>query len=319
MQSNSIRRKLIAAFLYMTLFSLSVSVGAQDYSDWSAPERLGPEINTTGVLEGCPFISKDGLNLFFASNRAGGSGAADIWVSTRESEDSVWNLPFNLGPVLNSSAAEVCPTFHTNGRYLYFVSARAGGCGGDDIYVARLTNKKDLTSWSQPVNLGCEFNSAESDITPSLFEDEDGTVYMYFSSNRTGGLGGMDIYVSVQRPDGTFGAPVNVAELNTISNDMRPNIRYRDGLEIFFESNRAGSLGANDLYSSTRSSTSDTWSAPETLGVIVNSTFNEGRPSLSFDGTTLYFMSNRDDAANDIYVTRRSRLRGNGNTFPLGR
>ena len=312
MTNPSIQHKLFAAIISVAILYLSSSPAvAQDFSDWSAPERLGPEINTTGVLEGCPFISKDNRTLFFASNRAGGSGAADIWASTRESEESGWTTPFNLGPILNSSSAEVCPTYHISGRYLYFVSARPGGCGGDDIYVARLESKKDLTSWSTPENLGCQFNSSVNDITPSLFEDEDGTVYMYFSSNRAGGLGGMDVYVSIRQPEGTFGTPVNVAELNTASNDMRPNIRYRDGLEIFFESNRTGTLGANDLYSSTRSSTSDTWSAPENLGPIVNSTFTEGRPSLSFDGTTMYFMSNRDDASNDIYVTRRTRLKGN--------
>jgi Tol biopolymer transport system component len=311
MTSQSIHRQLFAVIVFAAIFSSSFSlVKGQAYSPWSAPERLGPEINTSGVLEGCPFISKDGLTLFFASNRSGGSGAADIWASSRDTADSGWTTPFNLGPVLNSSAADVCPTYHISGRYLYFVSARSGGCGGDDIYVARLISKKDLTSWSTPENLGCQFNSAQNDITPTLFEDEDGTVYLYFSSNRSGGAGGMDIYVSVRQPDGTFGTPVNVTELNTASNDMRPNIRYRDGLEIFFESNRPGALGQNDLYSAIRSSTSDTWSTPENLGPIVNTTFTEGRPSLSFDGTTLYFMSNRDDAANDIYVTHRTRLKG---------
>lgn len=310
MSNNFTSQTIAVAILVATLLSLSPSTGAQEYSDWSAPQRLGPEINTTGVLEGCPFISKDNSTLFFASNRTGGSGAADIWASTRDSEDAAWTTPFNLGPVLNSAAADVCPTYTISGRYLYFVSARTGGCGGDDIYVARLTSKKDLTSWSTPENLGCQFNSALNDITPTLFEDEGGTVYMYFSSNRTGGAGGMDIYASVRQPDGTFGGPVNVTELNTASNDMRPNIRYRDGLEIFFESNRTGALGPNDLYSSTRSATSDTWSAPENLGATVNTTFNEGRPSLSFDGTEMYFMSNRHDSASDIYVTRRSRLKG---------
>lgn len=317
MTGHTINQKLFAAAIAVA-FSLSTA-HAQVFSSWSAPQRLGSEINTTGVLEGCPFISKDGLTLFFASNRAGGSGAADIWASTRESGDSGWTTPFNLGPILNSSAADVCPTYHISGRYLYFVSARTGGCGGDDIYVARLTSKKDLTSWSAPENLGCQFNSPQNDITPSLFEDDDGTVYLYFSSNRPGGAGGMDLYVSAQQPDGTFGPAVNVTELNTSSNDMRPNIRYRDGLEIFFESNRSGSLGQNDLYFAVRSATSDPWSAPENLGATVNTGFNEGRPSLSFDGTTLYFMSNRDDAANDIYVTRRSRIRGGEPTLSLAR
>lgn len=292
-----------------SLLFAAMPCAAQEYGDWSAPVPVSA-VNTPGILEGCPFISKDNQTLFFASNRPNGSGGADIWATTREGEDAPWSTPFNLGPMLNSASADVCPTYTISGRYLYFVSARPGGCGGDDIYVSRLKNKKDLTSWTTPVNLGCQFNSAAHDITPSLFEDEDGTVYMYFSSNRPGGMGGMDIYVAEQLANGMFGTAVPVAGLNTTFNDMRPNIRYRDGLEIFFESNRTGTLGFNDLYSSVRTSTSAPWSTPQNLGSIVNSAFNEGRPSLSFDGTELYFMSNRDDAANDIYVTRRSRLRG---------
>lgn len=308
MNYSGMRNAIVAAACMVVLFC-ELPVPAQRYSDWTAPVSLGPTVNTS-VNDGCPFISKDNLSLFFASNRNGTFGMNDIYVTQRESEDSVWGTPFNLGAVINSPGNEVCPTFTISGRYLYFVSNRPGGCGGDDIYVSRLMNKKDLTSWDTPVNLGCQFNSSANDITPSLFEDEAGTVYLYFSSNRTGGAGLMDIYVSVRQPDGTFGTPTAVSELNTASDDQRPNIRYRDGLEIFFESNRAGTLGATDLYSSTRQTTLSAWSAPVNLGAVVNSSAVEGRPSLSFDGTELYFMSGRSGGlgSNDIYVTRRSKI-----------
>ncbi len=303
------RRNFTAALTLSLLLFLTLSPAqAQHYGDWSVPENLGTTINTA-ALEGCPFIAKDNLTLFLASNRAGGSGANDIYASQRDSEESSWGAPFNLGTDINSSAGEECPTLAISGRYLFFVSNRAGGCGGTDIYVARRVTKKDLTSWEAPQNLGCQFNSILNDITPSLIEDEDGTVYLFLSSNRAGGLGGMDIYVSTLDGSGVFGTPVPVSELNTTFNDQRPNVRRRDGLEIFFESDRTGTLGLTDLYSSIRATTSSAWTAPVNLGATVNSIAAEGRPSLSWDGTELYFMSTRAGGfgSNDIFVTRRSK------------
>ena len=83
----------------------------------------------------------------------------------------------------------------------------------------------------------------------------------------------------------------------------------RNGLELYFYSNRteAGAQGGNDIYVSTRASHQDPWSAPLNLGTNVNSGSSETRPSLSWDGTTLYFGTTRE-GSNDIYVTRRSRV-----------
>lgn len=316
---NSLVMKFAAAFaiLLAAVFAGVTDVSAQHYSDWSAPVPV-TDVNTPGILEGCPFIGKDNLTLFFASNRTapGAQGGADIYVTTRESEDAPWATPVNLGPNINTSGADVCPTYTISGRYLYFVSNTPHPgtvhCGGDDIYVARLANKKDLTSWEPAVNLGCQFNSPANDITPTLFEDEDGTVHLYFSSNRSGGMGGMDIYVSERLSDGTFGAPTPVAELNTTSNDQRPNIRYRDGLEIFFESDRPGGFGSTDLYSSVRDDPESSWSVPANLGSVINNSLAQGRPSLSFDGTELYFMQGTPGvgSSNDLFVARREKVRG---------
>lgn len=315
MRNSFIRETTITLLLLVGLFAGATVTSAQHYSDWSAPAPV-TDVNTSGVLEGCPFIGKDNLTLFFASNRVGSIGGADIYVTTRESEEDPWGQPVNLGPNINTAGSEVCPTYTISGRYLYFVSntPRPGTehCGGDDIYVARLTNKKDLTSWEPAVNLGCQFNSPANDITPTLVEAENGTVYLYFSSNRTGGMGGMDIYVSEQQPNGTFGTPVPVTELNTAFNDQRPNVRYRDGLEIFFESDRPGGFGSTDLYSSVRDDMESSWSVPANLGSVINNSLAQGRPSLSFDGTELYFMQGTPgiSSSNDIFVARRDKLTG---------
>ena len=109
-----------------------------------------------------------------------------------------------------------------------------------------------------------------------------------------------------------FGPASPIAELNTAAADGQPNVR-RDGLEIFFFSNRAGAAG-NDIYAATRASTADAWSTPVNLGPNVNSAASETRPSLSWDGTTLYFGSTRTgggaEGDSDHYVTTRERLTG---------
>jgi Tol biopolymer transport system component len=91
--------------------------------------------------------------------------------------------------------------------------------------------------------------------------------------------------------------------VNTESQDGQPNVR-RDGRELFFYGNRPGS-GGNDIYSASRASTSDPWSTPVNLGPNVNDvTAAETRPSLSWDGRTLYFGSTRAGSS-DIFFTRR--------------
>lgn len=281
------------------------------YSDWSVPVNLGSTINTPG-FDGCPSVTKDGLNLLFMSDF--GSSALDLKVSHRESPDSFWQIPVSLGTDINTAAfAEACPTLSISGRYLYFVSNRPDGCGDYDIYIAQRMDKKSFTGWSEPQNLGCHVNSAGIELSPSLFEDEDGTVYLYFSSGlRPGGMGLGDIYVSQMQPDGTFGPASPVVEFNTSFNEVRPKIRARDGLEIFFDSNRPGTLGAQDIYVSTRECTSCSWTTPVNLGPAVNSNVIDGGAALSFDGTELYFMSNRTGGfgGQDLYVARRTKLTG---------
>lgn len=257
----------------------------------------------SSALDGCPFAAQRGDVLFFASDRAGGAGKLDIWYSVRRA-DGTWGEPANFTAV-NSAEDDFCPMAHRNGRTFLFVSARAGGCGAtgtSDIYLSRHHENR---GWSTPANLGCSINSPASEASPSLTDTE-----LYFSSTRAGGLGGSDIYVSAF--DGVaFGAPVLAAGLNTADNDFRPNVR-RDGLEIFFDSNRAGGIGGLDIWTATRASTSAAWSTLSNLGGAVNSTANELRPSLSWDGTTLYFGSTRagGEGSQDLYVTTRPKLTG---------
>lgn len=293
-----------ATALLVILVASGAPAWAQRFSTWSAAQNIGPTINTT-ASEVCPFIAPDNLTLFLASDRTGGTGGFDVLFSTRANASAPWGAPVNSGTNINTSSGELCPTLVPGGLALYFISDKPGGCGGNDIYVAQRTTTQD--QWGPAVNVGCQVNSPQSEMSPSLFTDAGGTTRLYFSSNRPGGPGMTDIYVSTLQTNGQFGSPALVEGLNTSFNDQRPNIRVRGGLEIFFESDRTGTVGSSDIYASSRASTSSSWQPPVNLGASVNSASGESRPSVSYDGRELYFHSNRPggSGAADIYVSRR--------------
>ena len=287
------------------------------WSAWSAPVNLGSIVNSS-FNDNHPAISKDGLSLFITSGRPGGVNGAnasqfeEIWVSHRDSPDADWGPPVNLGPAINIVGSNTgSPTFTPDGHRMYFHSSRPGFCGLADLYVARRHDKRDNLGWGPAENLGCVVNGPAFDNGPTYFEDETtGITTLYFTSTRLGGPGDYDIYASTRvGDDGEFGPAVLVAELSAPGRDTRTAIR-RDGLEMFLSSDgtgRVGGVGSQDIWVSTRASTLDPWSTPVNLGANVNSTAFDGAPALSFDGTTLYFFSERVGGVGkrDLYVTRR--------------
>lgn len=294
---------LLVLIIIATAMALTKFVSAKHFGDWGIPVNAesipgtSSDLNST-ANEGYPIMSPDGLTLYIVSDRPSGMGALDILAAHRASTDDAWGDPENLGLPINSSANDWSPT-PVPGHGLFFVSTRTDSCGLDDIYFTRFKNG----AWEEPQNVGCQINSAAFDFGPSYFEDESGKGILYFSSNRAGG---QDIYSSVD-----FGPAQLVPELNTILNDVRPNVR-KDGLEIVFDSNRIGTLGLLDIYTASRATTADHWSTPTNLGPLINSTVNDARPTLSRDGLTLMFGSNRagGDGQSDIYISRREKLTG---------
>jgi Tol biopolymer transport system component len=292
--------------------------GSRPGTAWTTPINLehvpGTDMDlNTRDNEGCPTISRDGRRLFFASNRPGGYGGLDIWMSARAHADEPWGKPVNVGAPINTPADEFCPSPMPDGHGFMYVSTKPGGCGGADMY---LTREHRNGGWPLTVNLGCHVNSAAGEASPFIVEYEQGAE-LYFSSNKPGGFspedaqlpaGDSDIYVSIVLPDGSLATPVLAPGLNTSANDSRPNVR-RDGLEIIFDSDRPGSMGMADLYSAVRAAPGHAWSEPANLGDDVNSTLNETRPSLSWDARTLFFGSTRasSEGSSDIYVTTRRR------------
>ncbi len=303
-----------SALLFAACILLSAAIAAEDrpqYSAWSNPENL-TAINST-VNDAGAFISRDGLSLYFGSMRGGNF---DIYVSHRPCKDADWELPQILGPAVNTSCHEQTPTLSMDGHWLYF-ARDCGGFGGQDIFVSRRHNKREDSGWQLPVNLGSGVNTAANESCPALFEDEEsGITTLYFSSSATL-YAREDIFAStLQEEDGTFGQAVRVEEISDpdpLVRDARPFV-WKNGLIIFLDSDRPGTLGGQDLWISARAKTSDPWSTPVNLGAVFNSVFLEARPVLSFDGTELYFHSNRTGTGtlggNDIYRSTRTKLKG---------
>lgn len=290
----------------------ATSPAALRFSEWSEPVNLGPIVNSSSN-DRHPAISKNGLSLYFTSDRPGGFGGLDIWVSHRATLDDPWGPPQNVGPNINTSGDENAPNLSVDGHSLYFGSTRPGGFGRADIWVSRRHNKRDDFGWEPPVNLGLGINTAAEENGPTIFEDDEtGITTLYFTSlNRPGGMGDWDVYASTLNPDGSFGPAVLVSELSSSARDTRTAIR-RDGLEMFISSNRPGSFGDIDLWVSTRVTTGDAWSTPVNLGLMVNSAFDDGAPALSWNGKTLFFYSNRPGGfgGRDLYMIKRKKLRG---------
>jgi hypothetical protein len=196
-----------------------------------------------------------------------------------------------------------------DGHLLFFARSGPNGFGSFDLYVSRRTNKRDDFQWRTPVNLGSVVNSPGIDWGPAIFEDDKtGTFTLYFSSDRDS-PGVEHIYASTLQKDETFGPPVPVEELNSLRRDVRPAI-HKDGLQRFLDSDRPGTFGLVDLYVSTRARTTEPWSPPVNLGLDINSGLVDARAVLSFDGTELYFHSNRAgmEAGNDLYKSTRTKL-----------
>ena len=131
-------------------------------SDWSAPVNLGAPVNSSaGEMNAA--LSPDELSLYFTSNRAGGLGGTDIWVSQRDCNTCPWQTPVNLGAPMNSASADAGPRLSIDGHLLFFQSDRPGGQGSIDIYVSRRNNPNDDSSWGDPVNLGTGVNTADAE------------------------------------------------------------------------------------------------------------------------------------------------------------
>ncbi len=159
---------------------------------WSEPFNLGSNINTE-YWESSPGISPDKNALYFSSNRPGGYGGKDLYVSYRQ-KNGKWGPAQNMGAGINTGGDELAPFIHADNQTLYYTSDGLPGYGGTDIYMLR----KNGNGWSKPENLGYPINTIDNE--GSLFVASDG-VTAYYASDRSDTRGELDLYQFAMKPD----------------------------------------------------------------------------------------------------------------------
>ncbi len=230
---------------------------------WGPAQNLGPNVNTP-YDEGAPFVSIDGHRLYFQSNRIGGFGGGDLYVSRRHDKDDDfgWEPAENLGSGVNTSANEAGPSVYedeTGATIMYFASDRFGGPGpgssiggfsgqqGSDIYMSTL--QPDGTFGS--ATLIDELSTTSIERRP--YVNRDG-LEMFLTSDRPGTLGGLDIWVSTRESTSDpWSPPVNLGlPVNSASNDAGAAISF-DGTALYFQTVRSGNFSSGyNLWVATR-------------------------------------------------------------------
>ncbi len=210
-------------------------------SAWSEPVNLSPPINT-GASEASATFSRNGLSLYFTSNRPGGLGGNDLWVSQRACADCPWEEPVNLA-MLNSEGADAGPALSTDGRLLFFHSNRPGSVVNPatrlpslDLWMSRRADPNDDFGWEAPVNLGLDVNTLDGELMPEYVQQADfyleregypaNIAALYFGRGTGPNPGNtQDIYTAPLSRDGrTLGPAVRVDELRSDTNDAAPSV-----------------------------------------------------------------------------------------------
>jgi outer membrane protein OmpA-like peptidoglycan-associated protein len=209
-------------------------------SAWVVSGRALPDLYSLGNI-GAMSLSPDGRHLFFTSCGAmGGYGSCDLYVCTKTA--SGWSIPENLGGTVNTETWDSQPCFAADGKTLYFVSARAGGQGGSDIWFSTLN---DSGEWTRPVNAGPVINTPKEEMAPLIHPD--GST-MYFSSRGHSGMGGFDLFITRKDSSGQWGEPINMGwPINTPSDEINIVVAT-NGKAAYISSDLEEGYGGYDIY-----------------------------------------------------------------------
>ena len=256
------------------------------------PQSLGKNINTPGK-EYLPSFTADGQLLVYTVNY---DGQEDFYFSTRD-ENNQWQKgkPFDA---INTLTNEGAQSIAANGKTLVYTGChRKEGLGSCDLYYTEYRKGK----WSEAIHPDAPFNTKYWESQPSLSSNGK---WLFFASDRPGGFGGNDIWVSGRQQNGSWGKPFNLgAPINTAGNEESPFI-HPDGQTFYFMSDGHPGLGGYDLFLSRFEN--GQYLPPENLGYPINTVASEGALVVSFDGKTAYYTTNENTIAGqkqdfDIY------------------
>lgn len=254
-------------------------------------ENLGQVVNTTQE-EYSPIISSDGNMLIFTSNRGeaikGKPHSEDIYVTYKKS--GAWGEPKKLGPTINTEENDAAASLSPDGKTMFLYYELNNG----DIYMSTFEGN----DWTKPVPLNKNINTSQFWETCASVSP-DGKK-LYFTSNRTGGYGELDIYVSTLDNKGQWGKAVNLGPLvNTPGNDDSPYIHH-DGVTLYFSSDGHPKIGNSDIFFTEFKN--GKWAKPENIGYPINSWEYDGFFSMAPDKKTAYYATVKEEGNGGIDI-----------------
>ena len=208
----------------------------------------------------------------------------DFYVSRKDSTG--WQKATAIGPPVNTEENEGAQCISADGRLLFFTGcSRPDGLGSCDIYMSVRQKGK----WSKPVNLGNPVNTSSWESQPSISADGK---WLYFTSNRNGGKGNMDIWKAEKlgvTPEGfpVYGKVTNLDGVNTPGNELSPFI-HADGKTLYFSSDYWPGMGEKDLFFVS----TDSIKNPQNLGYPVNTSADEEGLVVEVSGERAWYTSN---------------------------
>lgn len=268
--------------------------------------NLGPEINSP-FPDFSPAINADESMIVFTSRRANSTGGMldgqdnqyfeDIYFSKRV--NGQWQKAEGVGKEINTNTHDACVGLSADGQEMIVYKTSSAENG--DLFISDLVGQ----TWSEPKDLGQNVNSKNWEPAASLSSD---AKTLFFSSNRPGGFGGTDIYMSKKNEKGEFGPAVLLgAEVNTPYDENSPFI-HADGKTLYFSSNGHKSIGGFDIFATTIDvKTGEITSRTENLGYPINTAHDDVFFVWSSDSKRAYFSSIREDGygEKDIYLLER--------------
>lgn len=268
------RKKELSKYLVNTRFSAEAVLKPVPYD----PKNLGPNINTANQ-EYLPTLTADDSTLIFTRR----SNQEDFYISSRVDANN-WTKAVSLSSAINTTGNEGAQCISPDGQYLYFAGCgRADGLGKCDIYFSKLEGN----SWSKPQNIGAPINSPYWESQPSI--SPDGKT-IYFVSDRKGGYGSYDIYLSRYLGNGKWSNPVNLGtNVNTEGSELSPFI-HSDNQTLYFSSDGWPGFGEHDIYFSKKLS-NKMFDKAKNIGYPINTSQEESSLFISNDGKKAMFAS----------------------------
>lgn len=259
------------------------------------PWPLNEKINSPDALQYFPILSGDGELMLFTRRMKGGQNE-DLYISRHLGD---WHEPKKLPATINSEESEGTATMSADGNMIVcsYCGDRRESFGNCDLYYS----KKEGNEWQGLKNLGSVINSKAYESQPSL--SADGRT-LFFTSDREGGQGGLDIYFSKLDESGNWSTPQNMgSKINTPKNEGSPFI-HTSGMSFFFSSQGHLGMGGYDLYLSEWENGS--WQEPRNLGYPINDQNNQLSLYVTGDGKQGFF--SKEEFSDAAIMANQSRI-----------